>query len=184
MLQVSFGSFPVLETQRLRLRKLIDTDVNELFNLRSQEQVMKYIARPLPKNKADIYQLIQAINRSFDENEGITWAITLKDQPQLIGTIGFWRIMKEHFRAEVGYMLEPAFHNQGIMHEALAAALDFGFSKLGLHSVEANISPENIASRQLVAKNNFVKEAHFKENYYYNGVFLDSVIYSLITPLK
>jgi ribosomal-protein-alanine N-acetyltransferase len=70
------------------------------------------------------------------------------------------------------------------MHEAIQAVLNYGFSELKLHSVEANINPVNEASRRLLEKNNFVKEAHFKENYYFNGSFSDSAVYSLINPIK
>jgi ribosomal-protein-alanine N-acetyltransferase len=49
-----------------------------------------------------------------------------------------------------------------------------------LHSIEANINPDNLASANLLEKNGFKKEAHFRENFYYNGKFLDSLIYSLV----
>ena len=106
------------------------------------------------------------------------------DNPTLIGTIGFWRIESENHRAEIGYLLDPAFHGKGMMHEAMKVVLDYGFGTLKLHSVEANIDKDNEASMKLVERCGFVKEAHFKENYYFEGQFLDSVIYSLITPLR
>jgi ribosomal-protein-alanine N-acetyltransferase len=49
-----------------------------------------------------------------------------------------------------------------------------------LHSVEANVNPGNIASASLLKKHGFVKEAYFKENYFFNGNFHDSEIYSLL----
>ena len=70
------------------------------------------------------------------------------------------------------------------MQEAMAAVLGYGFSAIGLHSVEANVNPDNQASVRLLEKNGFVREAYFKENYYYNGVFKDSVIYSLLTSAR
>jgi ribosomal-protein-alanine N-acetyltransferase len=51
---------------------------------------------------------------------------------------------------------------------------------MNLHSIEANINPENIASRKLLEKTGFVREAYFKENYFFNGKFIDSEIYSLL----
>ena len=65
----------------------------------------------------------------------------------------------------------------------MAAVLPVGFDQVGLHSIEANVSPENIASRRLLEKFGFKQEAYFKENYYFNGEFLDSVIYSLLAPV-
>src|SRR6185437_8669180 len=167
MMHVNFYPFPVLFTERLVLRRITDGDANELFFLRSDEGIMKYICKPKPKNLDDILQFIEKINSMIGANQGVAWAVTLKNEDKLIGHISFHQIFKEHFRAEVGYMLYPDYYGQNIMHEALKAVLDYGFNTIGLHSVEANVSPENIRSRKLLEKNNFMQEAHFKENYFW-----------------
>lgn len=48
------------------------------------------------------------------------------------------------------------------------------------HRIEANMNPNNILSIKLLEKLGFKKEAYFRENFFYNGKFLDSVIYSMI----
>jgi len=106
--------------------------------------------------------------------------MSLKDDPTLFGTIGYHTITKQHFRAEIGYMIMPTHFRKGYAHEAIRPVLEYGFEKMHLHSVEANINQFNEASRALLIKNNFVQEAHYKENYYYNGKFFDSVIFSLL----
>ncbi len=180
MLQVSFQPFPELATTRLLLREISKNDVAEVFNLRSSDKIMQFIDRPRATTTEDALGFINTIVNALANNEGITWAVTLKNQPRLIGTIGFWRIEKEHYRAEIGYMLNDLFQRQGIMQEAITAVLQYGFDVMKLHSVEANVNPANNASTKLLEKNNFVLEAHFKENYYYNGKFLDSFVYSLL----
>jgi ribosomal-protein-alanine N-acetyltransferase len=57
------------------------------------------------------------------------------------------------------------------MDEVAKAVLDYGFNTLKLHSIEANINPENIASQKLLEKNGFVREAYFKENFFWQGKF-------------
>lgn len=180
MLEVNFLPFPVLKTSRLSLRKITDDDVMEIWQLRSNEVVMKYIDRPPAKTKPEALQHIQTIGTALEKNEGISWGITLKNDNKLIGAIGFWRMQKENYRAEIGYMLHPGFHRQGLMQEAMEVVLDYGFNTMHLHSVEANINPLNIASEKILVKNKFQLEAKFRENYFYNGVFLDSHIYSLL----
>jgi ribosomal-protein-alanine N-acetyltransferase len=66
------------------------------------------------------------------------------------------------------------------MQEALLKVINYGFKVINLHSIEANVNPGNAASIKLLEKNKFVREAYFKENYFYNGKFLDTVIYSLL----
>lgn len=180
MLTINFTPFPNLETERLLLRRVDNNDVNEIFSLRSNAETMKYIPRPLVKNIEDALEHIAMIDSKIETNDGINWAITLKGNTKLIGVIGHYRIKPEHFRAEIGYMLLPEFQGKGIISEAIKKAVDYGFNEMGLHSIEAIIDPENKASAIVLEKNNFVKEAHLKENEFYEGRFLDTVIYSLL----
>lgn len=184
MLQVNFNPFPELTTQRLILRQVTADDANEMFFLRSSEEVMKYICRPRPKNLEDMLEFIQKIRDMIATDEGVAWAMTQKDDPTLIGHISFHRLVKEHHRAEVGYLMHPNFYGQGIMDEALKAVLHYGFHTMKLHSVEAIASPANAASLKLLERNNFVREAYFREDFFWEGAFQDSVVYSLLTPFR
>jgi len=145
---------------------------------------MQYLDRDPLKSMEEAGQLIQKITDSLNAHDGITWGITLKTDPALIGTLGFWKTDKQNHRAEIGYMLHPEQQRKGIVQEAMTAALDYAFNTMHLHSVEANVNKDNVASMKLLEKNNFEREAFFRQNYYYNGQFLDSVIYSLLTPDK
>ncbi len=98
----------------------------------------------------------------------------------MIGIIGQYRVKWEHFRSEVGYMLLPEYNGKGIATEALALVVRYGFEYMQMHSLEAIIDPMNGASARVLEKNGFVREAHIRENEYYNGRFLDTVIYSLL----
>lgn len=180
MLDINFTPFPNLETERLYLRRVVKEDVNEIFALRSNKETMKYIPRPLVKTEEDALAHITMIDEKIENNEGINWAITLKNDSKLIGLIGHYRIKPEHFRAEIGYMLLPEYHGKGIITEAIKETVKYGFEIMKLHSIEAVIDPENLASESVLQKSGFIKEAHFKENEYYEGRFLDSVIYSIL----
>jgi len=180
MLDINFSPFQNLETERLYLRRVVKEDVNEIFALRSDQEVMKYIPRPLLKTEEEALAHIAMIDEKIDSNEGINWAITLKGNPKLIGIIGHYRIRPEHFRAEIGYMLLPEYQGKGIISEAINEVVNYGFEVMKLHSIEAIIDPENFASEKVLQKNGFVKEAHLKENEFYDGRFLDTVIYSIL----
>jgi ribosomal-protein-alanine N-acetyltransferase len=184
MLQFNFQPFPTLTTERLILRSFDTRDARQLFLLRSDNRVLKYIDRAPLTSIKEALQFIEKIKESLDNNDGITWAVSLRDEQAMIGSIGFWKTDKENHRAEIGYMLSPEFQQKGIMQEAIVSVLDFGFTTMQLHSVEANVNIGNASSIRLLEKNNFVKEAHFRENYYFQGAFLDSIIYSLLTPVR
>jgi [ribosomal protein S5]-alanine N-acetyltransferase len=128
----------------------------------------------------DAIVLIDTLADYYKKNEGICWAICFKEDAKLIGTIGIWNIDKANYRASFGYMLEPKHHRKGIMNEAFAPTINYAFSAMNLHSLEANINPENMASRKVLEKNNFIQEAHFRENHFYNDKFSDTVVFSLV----
>ena len=177
---VNFNPFPELKTARLTLRQLSHNDDAQMFVLRGDPQIMKYIHRPIAKTIADAAAVIDMINEKVNSNESINWAITLTGSDRLIGFIGYVRMAKENYRAEIGYLLHADFQGTGVMQEAVECIIAYGFKTLGLHSIEAVVSPENIASVKLLERNKFVREAYFKENEFYNGTFNDTAIYSLL----
>jgi len=180
MLDFNFTPFPVIETERVLLDRLNNKDVQEVFELRSNPEIMKFIPRPLAKNHEDALEHIKIINDKIDDNTGINWSIRLKGNTKLLGIIGFYRLQPENYRAEIGYMLSPDYHGKGIIPEAVNRLIKFGFEDLKLHSIEAVIDPENYASEKVLQKCGFVKEAHLKESEFWEGKFLDKVIYSLL----
>ena len=180
MLTLNFNPFHDLETERLLLRRVDNNDYKEVLALRSNPETMKYIPRPLLKNEEEAFAHIAMIENKIINKEGINWAITIKDDPSLIGIIGHYRIQVENYRAEIGYMILPEFNGQGIVTEAVKEVVKYGFDIMKLHSIEAVIDPDNIASAKVLEKNGFVKEAHFKENEFHEGHFYDSVIYSIL----
>ena len=181
MLNLEFDPFPTLLTERLILRQISLGDAEILFSMRSSEKMMAFIQRPLAKTIEDATKLIESIQEGLGKNESILWVISLKNDPKLIGTIGFWRTQPEHFRAEIGYLLHADYWQQGIMYEALVKVLEYGFNVMNCHSVEAHIDPRNTASQRLLEKAGFVKEAHFKEDFFWEGQFLDSAVYSKLS---
>lgn len=180
ILNTNFSPFPKLITNQLDLIQLSDSDAPDLHKMRADVNIMRYIPRTLSETEEDALELIRKSFEYLETGEHITWAIKLKGEKRLIGTLGFYRIQKENHRGEVGYMLHPDFHGKGIMQEALECILDYGFNTIKFHSIEAVTDPQNISSRKLLEKNGFIQEGFFKENCFFEGKYLDSVVYSLM----
>ena len=175
-----FEKFPTLESERLIYREFEKSDAAELFLIRSDENVMNYMDSFKHCTIQDSEKLICGIQKSFNEKTGVNWAIIEKSTNELIGYFGFWRLINEHCRAEIGYALKPEFWGKGFMKETINRLVDFGFNDLKIHSIEANVNPKNENSIQLLMKLGFKKEAYFRENYLFNDKFIDSMIYSLL----
>ncbi len=178
-LVLEFLPFPVVETERLVLRRITDADIETLYFLRADEQMMRFIDRDRAAGAEEMLPFLQMIDSCIEDGTALTWAIALKAEPsRMIGTIGYWRIVPEHFRAEIGCALHRDHWGSGLMTEAMRAALDFGFERIRLHSVEANINPDNAAAAALVERTGFRKEGHFKENVFFQGEFLSTAVYT------
>jgi len=181
MLQPNFTPFPALTTERLLLRKVTLDDAKEIYFLRSDKMVLTYLSKEPEASIGTTKEFINRVNGNSDTGDGILWAITLKDDPgQVIGTICYWNMQKANYRSEIGYALHPDHWRKGIMKEAIIGVIDYGFSTLGLHSIEARIGPGNIASAAVLESTGFVKEAYFKEDFFFNGKFEDTIVYSLL----
>jgi len=159
-----FTPFTILTTERLVLRQLEMSDDKALFSLRADEGVYRYIPN-LPHASIDVTrEAIRKIHEGMAKNDSMFWVISLKNDPRLIGTICFWNMVPEESKAEVGYLLHPAFHGKGFMHEALSEVLTFGFRIMGLKTVVAFTHRENIGSIRLLEKNGFLRREDLPED--------------------
>lgn len=154
----SFNPFPVLTTERLVLRKISLDDDQAIYLERSNEIVNKYIARTPPADITEAQAWITRINKSIDEGQNVNWAITLKDSGTFIGLICLWNFSEDRTIAETGYELNPDYHGQGYMNEALNCILNFGFTTLKLSMIEAYTQKGNTNSIRLLTKNGFVHD--------------------------
>ena len=164
MLTKTFTPFPVIKTERLTLRQLSVNDDREIFALRSDKQVNKYIDRDPSNTIEDAREFIKKISEIVRQNESIYWAITLTTNDILVGTICLFHFSTENDQAEIGYELLPAFQGQGIMQEAISKVIVFGFDVLGLKAIEANTHLENENSTKLLKKYNFTKQEDINSN--------------------
>jgi len=164
MNKINFTPFPTLTTGRLTLRRLTMDDANEIFAIRSDERVNKYLDRAGCKTIDEAREFINKINTGIANNESVYWAIALKSKPGLIGTICLWNISKEQSKAEIGFELLPQYQGKGYMQEAVTAVIEYGFKTMKLRAIEGEVDPNNARSIKLLEKNNFRLAANSSQN--------------------
>ncbi len=151
-----------------------------LFELRTNSAAMQYINRVKPHSIDEVLSMIDCMQDEFQLHRTSVWAIVQKEDGRLAGTIGYYRMLPEHFRGEIGYMLHPDFWGKGIMQKLIDIVIKHGFEKMELHSIEARINPENLNSRKILERSGFVSEGYLRESFYFDGQFLDSEVFGLI----
>lgn len=163
-----------LETERLLLKEINENHVEDILRIRSNEIINQYVHRNPPKNNYDALEFILTIRKRTENNQTFYWGISLKDQPNLIGTICLWNFSEDRKIAEVGYELLPEYHRKGIMSEALSAVLDFSFNELQLLEIVAMTHKLNENSKLLLSKHHFVLEESREDE-----GFPDNLVFSL-----
>lgn len=166
--------FPILYTKRLKLRQLEDTDYKEIFALRSNDEINKYISRIKATGIEEAKEFIKKINAGIAENKNLYWAICFNDSKKLIGAIGLWNFSEDRTVGEVGYELNPTYQKMGIMNEAVECVINYGFNEIGLTTIAAYTHKDNSSSSRLLEKNNFKMDDLKKDE-----EDINNVVYSL-----
>jgi [ribosomal protein S5]-alanine N-acetyltransferase len=171
MQPLNLTPFPILITDRLMLKQLELSDDKAIFALRSDDIINQFIYREKAKTIKDAQDFIVKINKNIANNESIYWAIKLKENKELIGTICFWNIQLKESIAEIGYELMTDYQGKGLMQEALLAVINYGF-KIGFKTINACPNAANLRSIKLLERNNFKLIGELKDE--------NELIYALV----
>jgi len=155
MLIRTFTPFPILKTERLTLRQLVVNDEQEIFTLRSDIEVNKYLDRQVSNTIDDARNFINKVNENINKNDSLYWAITLRDRNILVGTICLFGFSDENGKCEIGYELLPNFQGQGIMKEAVEKVINYAFNTIKVQKIEASLHRDNQSSIKLLDKFSF-----------------------------
>jgi ribosomal-protein-alanine N-acetyltransferase len=180
MKMFDFKIFPALVTKRLSLRDFRPSDAADVLVFRGDPIVQKY-DDPVIHTEVEALAFIDDLQAEFNNQKGISWAVTLKDQDVVIGAFGLHHWDQYHRRAEAGYGLAHAYWGQGIGSEALQAIVQFGFEHMNLHRVYARTIADNHASVRLLERLGFQREGTQREHSWEeDGTFHDSAIYGFL----
>ena len=155
MLNRTFTPFPILTTERLTLRQLVINDEQEIFTLRSDSEINKYLDRQVSNTIDDARNFINKVNENINKNDSLYWAITLSDRNILVGTICLFGFSDENDKCEIGYELLTNFQGQGIMKEASEKVIDYAFNTIKVQKIEAFFHRDNQSSIKLLEKFSF-----------------------------
>jgi [ribosomal protein S5]-alanine N-acetyltransferase len=109
-----YNDLPTLETERLILRKITLNDVQDVFNYASEPDVSRFVPWEAHQSIEDSYNFINYILKQYEEGKLAPWAIELKQNKKVIGTIDFVAWFPHHFRAEIGFILSKEYWGMGL----------------------------------------------------------------------
>lgn len=159
-------TFPRIETERLILRGITHDDTHALFRNFADPEVAKWFFEHPYTELTQATQIIDAFIKEFEQGQGITWAITLKESRAYIGTCGYGDLEIAD-QGEIGFDLAKAQWGRGLMAEALTAIIEYGFEVLSLRQIEAHTYSHNTRARRLLEKLGFQLGTVSEDSHYF-----------------
>ena len=175
-----FRHIPVLNTERLILRKILISDFEDMYEYSSNSEVTKYLLWSCHSSPEYTKQYIEYLQGRYKIGDFFDWAITLKDTRKMIGTCGFTRFDYTNNSAEIGYVLNPSFWGCGYCTEAVRRIIKFGFEDLNLNRIEAKFIKENAMSRRVMERSGMIFEGTMKSAIYNKNKYWDVGVCGII----
>lgn len=180
MINRSFVPFPELETERLFLRQIEDSDMEQLYEILSDPEVAKFDYFYPIGSKEEAMKFIKRYKAELEENEEITWGIILKETNKLIGICCLGDFNEGASRAEIGYDITRTEWRKGYATEALESVIYYGFNTMDLNRIEATITPGNDGSVKVLRRLSFTQEGIVRERDLIKGKLEDGIIMSIL----
>jgi [ribosomal protein S5]-alanine N-acetyltransferase len=170
----------ILKTDRLILRPFKLSDARIVQQKAGDKAIVDTtlnIPYPYPDGLAE--EWVSSHQPKFEAGESITYAITLKDNDEIIGAIGLM-VQKKFNHAELGYWIDKNLWGNGYCTEAAKAMVEYGFNKFGLHKIFAEHIARNPGSGKVMEKLGMKKEGFFKEHVIKWDKYEDVVSYGIL----
>lgn len=154
-----------LYTERLVLRLIRVADLNDIHTLHSLPETNEFNTLGIPKSILETQGIVERWISDHQQQSirNYTFAIELIPGREFVGLIAL-RLAHSKFRSgEVWYKLHPDYWRKGYATEALNRLLDFGFSELHLHRIEAGCAVANIGSIKVLEKVGMLREGRKRQ---------------------
>ncbi len=167
----TFSDIPVLTTSRLTLRPMHPIDAQDMFEYARRADVTKFLLWSPHTSLEYTRDYLEYLQNRYALGDFYDWAVVERESGKMIGTCGFARIDAPNNSCEVGYVINPAFAGRGYATEAAECVIEFAFSKLSLHRVEARFMQGNDASLAVMKKLGMSFEGYHTDAIFVKGAY-------------
>lgn len=155
----------ILETERLVLREMEQSDFSALCTILQDKDVMYAYEHAFSNEEVHAW-LDKQINRYNIDGFGL-WLVILKDTYEVIGQCGLtMQNIGNKDVVEIGYLFAKKFWHNGYATESAVACKNYAFNKLGIDEVYSIIRDNNIASQNVAKRNGMTRKSTIVKHYY------------------
>lgn len=176
-----FSRIPKLRTERLLLRRIKSSDLDDMFEYASDPRTTAYLLWEPHADLAATKKSLERINDGYRKGNFYDWALVENTNGKMIGTCGFTALDIYNNCAEIGYVLNPAYWGKGYAPEAVARVIHFGFNVLKLNRIEARYMVENSRSRRVMEKCGMKFEGVNRSSMFVKGAYRDIGVCSILS---
>lgn len=175
-----FSTFPILTTERLRLRSLIHADAEGMMAIFGSPEVLRFLDSPPVDTRDKAIGLIDWLIDGFNRGDFVSWAITLHSDDYLIGQCGTYAWDRDNRHVDIGYHVVPPHWGKGYATEATRAIVGWCFEHLDVHRIQADCTDGNLASERVLLKCGFQVEGLWRESCWEHGRFVNIKQFGLL----
>lgn len=175
-----FKNIPTLETERLILRRINPSDIEDVYDYARRYEVSEFLLWYPHDEITFTKRYLKIVDTQYKRGEFYDWAVVNKADGRMIGTAGFPRFNLFNNSAEISYVLNSKYWGRGLAAEAARAVITFGFEALGLHRIEARYMVGNIGSKRITEKCGMREEGILRESVYAKGKYVDVAVASIL----
>ncbi|MBR0622144.1 GNAT family N-acetyltransferase [Bacillus pumilus] len=175
-----FGTFPVLASKNLLLKKVDEHHLPELFSIYDNDTVFQYCGIIPKHNLQTVKKMIAHFERDYTKKSRVKWGIFQKGKPHtLVGIIETMDLNQKVNAVTIGYFLAEEHWGKGIATEAVSTLVTFLFEEIDINRIQAEVMPANEVSKKVLLKNGFIKEGLLRQAVLWSGKgIVDLEIYS------
>lgn len=146
--------FPQLNTERLLLRRIVPEDKDLLYKIYTEADTANVFFTDDQSGIDQMDIIMNGFKQTYENKEGIYWAITLRENDDLIGTCGYEHL-EVNSHGDISFSIPQKYWKKGITQESLELIIEYGFEFLGLNEIKAHTTLANVVTRRLFEKLKF-----------------------------
>ena len=173
--------FEELETKRLILRKIVDSDAEMLYkNIYNNYEYFKYYYQLPFKDFEEYKTLIEKYKEWYQNGNHFRWGIVLKENNEMIGLVQLHTKDDLNNHCKMAWIIGYNYTGKGYAKEASTEVISFALNKLKYHRIDAEIVENNDPSIKLAESLGMHFESLREDDYRIDNKYYNQMVYTLI----